>query len=409
MSNNKWSEQEIEQLLSQTPKMKDARSKIEVLTRLKQDQSIHVTPKKSRRWAPSVVAVAAFLTLSLLTVSFLNQAEPALDSASQMEMKMSDDLGNEANSLMKTEKSSDTEITEEAENIGITVLESPDETLRNSVYSNEISDEFTIFRLGLTGEDANSVPVTFLIPKHQIEQDFGENIPTSLELYQFYAPRLDEEELGFSNYHPYKGTFSIEGDSLIHTLPTNHGYDMGSSIVAFKQSLKDTFQEYNQIIFRNEDGSAIEFDQEGEQSKPYNLQENNLYNYFLYRGSNGSEYLTPNFGMSFESSTELTEALVTMKKYYNDIYTSVIPENVTFEVKRENGISHVIFTEPLDLGQMENKAAMNMIEGMLLTGASFGSQLKFENVVQENWNGFDFTQPLPIPIGPNEMPLLLNE
>ena len=66
MSNNKWSEQEIEQLLSQAPKMNDVRSKEEVFNRLKQEQVIIKTPRKQRKWAPPAVAVAAILTLTLL-------------------------------------------------------------------------------------------------------------------------------------------------------------------------------------------------------------------------------------------------------------------------------------------------------------------------------------------------------
>ena len=51
---------------------------------------------------------------------------------------------------------------------------------------------------------------------------------------------------------------------------------------------------------------------------------------------------------------------------------------------------------------MDPKKALQMIEGILLTGASFGIQMQFENVVQVDWNGFNFTQPLPIPVGPNQ-------
>ena len=48
---------------------------------------------------------------------------------------------------------------------------------------------------------------------------------------------------------------------------------------------------------------------------------------------------------------------------------------------------------------------MYMIEGMLLTAASFDKQVRFENIVQNDWQGFNFTQPLPMPIGANELPL----
>lgn len=409
MSNNKWSEQRIEQLLSQAPKMNDVRSKEEVFNRLKQEQVMIKTPRKQRKWAPPAVAVAAILTLTLLTVTFLNQGDPLPESASHMQLTSE----NDEKSLKVIESNPEMEerTTDETENegMGITNFNVQPESFGTSLYPSENLDNMTFFKIGLIASDALSVPVTFLIPNDRIREDFGNMNPTSLELYQQYAPLLNEEELGFMDYHPYKGTFTIDGESLILTLPKDHTYDLGSgSINVFKQSLKDTFESYNEIMFRNEDGTAIEFDQVGE-VPPYNLKTENLYNYFMYQDSNGKEFLTPNFGKSFESLSELPKALQMMKEPQNDIYTSVIPENITFETETEKGVTKVMFSDPLDLVQMDPEVAMNMIEGMLLTGASFGSELQFENVVQDNWSGFDFTRPLPMPIGPNELPFPSNE
>jgi len=416
MSNDKWSEQKIEQLLSQVPKLNDTRSKEQILNRLKEEKSLkgQTSTKKRRYWAPPAVAVAALITLTLLTASFLNQSNSSNESTANQTMDMEAaksmeteeiEITNDINEppSMKVAEDGEGEAGESA-TFNLTSLSSG--SYGTAVYSTDLSDDVTLFRVGLSGEAANSVPVTFLIHKTQIEEDFGDKNPTSLELYQMYAPRIDEEGLGFSEYHPYKGSFSTEGTTLIHTLPKDHDYDMASgNNTVFTQTLKETFQEYNQIVFRNEDGSPVVFDQVGEPSKPMNLNDGG-YNYYLYSQSNGSVYLTPNFGESYKS---LPEALLQMKENKNDIYTSVIPQGITFEVKNEKGITHVIFNKAVDLEQMDSTTAMNMIEGLLLTGASFGQPLQFENVVQENWNNFDFTQPLPIPIGSNKiipMPLI---
>ena len=418
MSNDKWSEQKIEQLLSQVPKLNDTRSKEQILNRLKEEKSLkgQTSTKKRRYWAPPAVAVAALITLTLLTASFLNQSNSSNESTANQTMDMEAaksmeteeiEITNDINEppSMKVAEDGEGEAGESA-TFNLTSLSSG--SYGTAVYSTDLSDDVTLFRVGLSGEAANSVPVTFLIHKTQIEEDFGDKNPTSLELYQMYAPRIDEEGLGFSEYHPYKGSFSTEGTTLIHTLPKDHDYDMASgNNTVFTQTLKETFQEYNQIVFRNEDGSPVVFDQVGEPSKPMNLNDGG-YNYYLYSQSNGSVYLTPNFGESYKS---LPKALLQMKENKNDIYTSVIPQGITFEVKNEKGITHVIFNKAVDLEQMDSTTAMNMIEGLLLTGASFGQPLQFENVVQENWNNFDFTQPLPIPIGSNKMSFipLINE
>ena len=41
-----------------------------------------------------------------------------------------------------------------------------------AVYSKDIIDS-TLFHLGLAGDQASSIPVTFIIPNSQIEKDFG--------------------------------------------------------------------------------------------------------------------------------------------------------------------------------------------------------------------------------------------
>ncbi|WP_075617649.1 hypothetical protein [Paenisporosarcina indica] len=420
MSNNKWSEQKIDDLLSQAPKLQDTRSKDEVFKRLSEDPRLKTqVPKKRTTWIPSAVAAAAVLTLCLFTATMLNQpnesAEMAKDQGEVSRETSSQDSSEDASmTMMKveeaeiTEGSSDEMIEAKLENEHTFLSKASTGNQLTAVYPDEVTDDVTVFRLGMAGDAANSVPVTFLIPNSQIAADFGDRKPTSLELYQTYAPRIDEESLGFTDYHPYKGSFSVQGDSLHHTLPKDHAYDTASgTITVFFQSLSETFHDYSQIEFLNEDGTNVEFDQAGEPSKPTVLDGTiNHSAYYLFRQSNKNVYLTPNFG---QSSISLSEALLQMKEKPNDVYESVIPEGVNFEVKNAGDITQVVFSQPLDLEKMNAQTATYLIEGLLLTGASFGESLQFENIVQPNWNGFDFTKPLPMPLGANESPFLLKE
>ena len=57
-----------------------------------------------------------------------------------------------------------------------------------AVYSEDIIDS-TLFHLGLAGDQASSIPITFIIPNSQIEEDFGVLEPTSYDLYKKYAGR----------------------------------------------------------------------------------------------------------------------------------------------------------------------------------------------------------------------------
>ena len=93
-----------------------------------------------------------------------------------------------------------------------------------------------------------------------------------------------------------------------------------------------------------------------------------------------------------------------MKIEENDVYQTAILPDVDYNVS-DGDVVKILFTEPLDLQLVDPQRAMYMIEAMLLTAAGFDKQVRFENIVQTEWQGFNFTQPLPMPIGANELQL----
>ena len=118
-----------------------------------------------------------------------------------------------------------------------------------AVYAKDIIDS-TLFHLGLAGDQASSIPVTFIIPNSQIEKDFGFLKPTSYDLYKKYADRLDESALGFQEYHPYQGDIAADNHVIIHQLPKGHGYDIASaSMEVYLNTLQDTFYGYQEVRF----------------------------------------------------------------------------------------------------------------------------------------------------------------
>lgn len=414
MDNNKWNANRITKLLDNMPDIKDSRSKDDILARLHQDERLGTmankksSGKKMKKWIPVFVTVAALLILSLLLPSMLNGGNGKMDKGAS-KMSVANDVDHEATESESSKAVQESEGNEES------VVEDPEMTNavsdvtgggdRFAVYPVDVGDD-TIFRLGLVGDTAASVPVTFLIPNRQIEEDFGEYQPTSFDLYEMYAERVDEEALGFDDYHPYSGQLTVENETLIQTLPVGHGYDRSSSAMeVHRNTLKDTFYGFDAIQFENEDGTPVEFDQVGEPSKPMQLLGGaNFYNYYISKHGNEREYISSNFSRTYEN---IDSALQEMKNGPNDIFSPVIPNNIEFEVIEEKDLTRVKFEEPLDLNAMNANKANQMIDGILLTGASFGKQMQFENVVQSEWNDFDFNGPLPIPVGSNLLPFLL--
>ena len=409
MDSNKWDEENIAKLLGEMPDIKDSRSKEDVLRRLKQDAQLTTSTnnksnrKKTMRWIPVLVSVAALLILSLLLPSMLNGDKSKMDQAAET-ISVATDNDHEMseseieNILQDSKVGEDREMKREASDIdgGDVLL---------AVYPKDVGDD-TVFHLGLVGDTAASVPVTFVIPNSQIVEDFGELQPTSFDLYEMYATKIDEEALGFDDYHPYKGRLSVDGSKLIQTLPVGHGYDLGSASMEVHQgTLQDTFYGFDEIQFENEDGTPVEFDQVGEPSKSMKLLSGiNSRSYYISKHTDGQEYLSSSFS---KSHGNIKEALYDMKNEPNDIFSPVIPMDIDFEVIEEKGLTKVKFVEPLDLNAMTTNKAKQMIDGILLTGASFEMQLEFENVLQSQWNGFNFKEPLPMPVGSNQLPFLL--
>lgn len=401
MSHNNVDEK-LKEMLSGLPEVQDTRSKDEILSRLKNDERLQTERRKtksSKRWMPALVAVAALLVLSLLLPSMLRGNEPQMDIATE---KSTMDRGDAADVSLRQRGV----VEESADNAEEAALYSfASDYYSPAVYQNNIGDS-TVFHIGLASDAAASLPVTFVIPNSQIEADFGHRKPTSLELYEQYGVRLDEEALGFHQYHPLHGTFTVERNSLIHTLPKGHGYDAASAALGtYLGVLQQTFYGYDEVLFHNEDGSIVAFSQVGEPSEPLPLLSGiNHYNYYLFTQEDGREYLSPNFTVSYDS---LEEALQAMREKPNDIYSPVVPSDIKYDVVKENTLTKVIFQERLDLSVMDQIEALQMIDGLLLTAASFDVQLQFDNIVQDEWNNFDFRKPLDKPIGANELPLLL--
>lgn len=119
--------------------------------------------------------------------------------------------------------------------------------------------------------------------------------------------------------------------------------------------------------------------------------------YHKYIALNGETYLTSNVN----TVTTISEAFEQMKKQESDLYIPAIPNEITYSYRDDNGISIIQFDDPLDLTALDQKDATLMIEAFALTAASFETEVKLENVVQQHWEEFDLTTTLPKPLGPN--------
>lgn len=402
MPNDKWDDDRIENLLRDFPAIKDERPKEEVFNRLKND---HKPNKKPKRWIPMLVAALAFITFGVLLASMLGQnssydmsssggTEESADSGS-VAVEESSEGGSEAmQAESETAESADSEENSEA----FTSMENTPNRTGMSIYQDELDGQ-TLFTIGLT-ENALVIPVSFILPNESVLEDFGTEEVDSLELYNRYGSELDEESLGFDEYHPYSGSLRMTAEGLEHQLPEGHGYDMASAAMSvYFDSLTVTFNGVPQISIVDESGNPAEFDQVGP-TEPIEPSLNSIA-YYSYEAANGNTYLTPGFNMPHDNAEE---ALTAMKSSPSDLYFSLIPDEVDYTVSETAETVTVEFIdEALDFNLLDYQEAMRMIEGMVLAADSYGKELVLENTVAESWDRFDFAEPLPVPAGINLM------
>lgn len=392
MKREHWDDEQIESLLKQAPKIQDTRSKEDVFKRL-QDEGVFlgeqkqtVLPQKKFHWKSLLVSIASIFVLVLIASKFIGTTPDVAMEEFSLETA---NLANEADQAVAPHAT---------ESVGMArTFMMPQ---RTALYEDQVGDSIP-FTIGLAGDDAESVPISTLIPSERIVQDFGDKVPTKLELYKQYAPLINEEALGFKEYHPFVGELTEKAETVTHHLPTEQLYDNGTAAMSnYIGALVDTFQgSYEELAFTNADGEAFEFDQAGETAAPLQLDgEETQYNYFLYTMRDGSQYISPNFRMSY---ADVEMALLSMTTEANDIYQTLILPGVSFSIKVDGNQVNVLFDEPLDLEQQDPTSAMRMLEGILLTAASFEKTVKFENTLQEQWYDFDFTKPIPMPLAPN--------
>ncbi|MFJ7182497.1 RNA polymerase subunit sigma [Lysinibacillus xylanilyticus] len=431
MTHNQFDDDQLEHVLNNAPKLSDRRSKEEILNRLLADarlqDNVHLqeaiqqpiddeitlqeqqhsiptqqesietatTKKKVRKW-PIFMSVAAIFALTVLTGSMFinNNDNTKMDQANAPETSQYSTLqdSSAAKSSVNRDKIMESNIVAEHSRFM---------SLRSSVYEEDLTDA-VVFHIGLANRDKKSVPMTYIVSNERVATDFPKKKPTTLQMYEKYAPQIDETANGFTNYHPYKGELKEKDDKLVHVLPKENDYDVASAnINEYLGTLKDTFSDsvYKAVEFENPDGTPYKFSKDEELSNPMALTSSNHFNYYLYKDENGTEYLSPDSRKTFST---VTEALTDMRNKNDDAYIPVVPENVTYTVKEEAEGVIVTFDEPLDLTTMEAVRATQLIEAMMLTAASFDQQIRLDNVVQENWEGFDLKNFLPKPVGANK-------
>lgn len=380
MTKKNYTDHDIEQLLQEMPKLNDQRSKNDVFNQLKQ----HTEPprKKSRPWLPAVISVAALFVMVLFVQSLLGTMSN--DEMAVNHTEMSEGAADRA--MSGSEDSAEMDTAVEAEESDSSMLSMNESTSSRLLLSSDpILETHTVLPFAMD-YNAYAVPVSLLIPNDRIEADFGTQEVSNLDLYFAYAPLLDEEALGFSDYHPLVGSYEGTEQGLQITLPDDHPYDMASATMGvYMYTLKDVFgDEFDQAYLWNEAGEPLEWDQVGPLTEPIELAQGN-YAYNITQNILGESFLVPYSRVDYPTFEAALEELTSPE--YN-VVDPAIPSTIEFEVEETDTQVTVTFAETLTADSLAGYPLQLFIESMLATSAEMNKQL-----ILENWDETVYSLP----------------
>ncbi|MGR3764879.1 hypothetical protein [Rossellomorea sp. NS-SX7] len=408
MRKSEWNDRDIEEMIKQMPKIKDDRHPSHIYSKMKMGKK----PWNSlRRYVPALVTLAALFIVVLLSPALMSQlsgedsamegafstdssggeAKTAKDSPStESDSGLAQDSNGESQLKMAEEHDKETET--------LLAPEKEPQHERLSVFKEDVAEK-DFYSYGLVSGDAIPVPVSVVAAVDQSQKDWVEH-------YETISGRLPETEWGFQDYFPIKGDLTLSEDkkSVVLILEENHPYSGSSAIESnFYQSLLYSFEEKDvkEINLQYKDGSTPEFSHYGPLSSiPLNQDLHHAF-YSYSPGGHGS-YLVP----GSISSKNVKQSIEAMKETPSEFFKSVIPESISMDVTEAENVVTVRFNKTVDLNSMNFHHAQEFIEGILLTAKSSGyEKVQFQNIEQEQWNGFTFTEPLATPLSPNKKKL----
>ncbi|QED48472.1 GerMN domain-containing protein [Cytobacillus dafuensis] len=407
MRKSEWSDEQIEELLGQLPKIIDERDPQEIY----QNISIKLSRRKHKVWImPTAATAAALLLLFILVPSlfnFQNTEEKSMESADKSSSGA--EIAMEKKNITQDKEQNSTndesavpfaakESNDMNENIGLRSIEAEDQS--TAVYEEDIAGREV---LTYAIPDDN---VEFIVPVSIIVSN--EENKTKFKLFEDNMKRLTENDWGLYDYYPLMAELKYEEDKKIlnFDVPANQSYSFsGSTENILSQVLTSTMKSLNikETNFSTDGNPGIDFGYNGtiEKFVPGDDQFGNHAYYFYYPSKAESKpFIVPN---SEEVST-IEDAFSSMRKGTgNEKLIPSIPEDIQFETVK--GPAENKLTIRFKKGSTINDDAktLHTIEAILLTAKEFNyDAVKLENAQIDKIGKFNLDHEIKVPVAANK-------
>ncbi|MBN8200327.1 hypothetical protein [Bacillus sp. NTK034] len=419
MKESKWSDEQLKELLSQMPKIKDDRDPRDIYQAIE----MKMGKQKSRTWIlPSIAAAAALLLLFILVPNLMSWQESA---DKQVELKAdrstsSEQITNENNTILEA-KEEDSELiaqekgSEELDQAELSNEPEAEAKLNDEINKKTVASESSptaVYEEDLAGKEVltyaipdkdaqNIVPVSVLIDEDPAR--------TKFEQFEDTMSRLTEDEWGLDDYYPLKANFTYDQENKMLTVdvPADHPYSMSSATELLLEKVLSNIMnnlDIEKINLMTEGEIGVEFSHYGNREEfiPENSNGNLIY-YFLYpNGAESTPFLVP----LRQQLNSIKDALTAMKedRTENNLQAS-IPKDIDFETEEiQDGKLLIRFHNESEI--IDDESTLHAIEAILLTAKDFNfDTVKLENADVDKIGKFDLTEELKVPVAANKRDL----
>ncbi|MEH7355269.1 negative regulator of sigma-X activity [Neobacillus drentensis] len=392
MKKSEWSDNELEELLRQMPKVRDHRDPHDIY------QNIFLKKRKTKSWLlPGMAAAAAFLLFIILVPKLMggtnfsyDRAQEEKSSITNKKMELSDRESTIA--LKKDESSAKEQAYSETEQSDLIKSES----MKTAIYEDELGNG-TVFTYWIPDPQAQ-----ILIPISTIVNDTQEQ--SWLSLYTKTMANLKEEEWGLSNFYPLNATMELDksNSSVLVNVPANHQYGQGSANETIFMNVlkKDISSNSNlkKIKFSTNGEPGIQFGNFGRIEEVDVTPEKKHAILFYYTFGSDIPFLTP----SVDTYGDVNTAFEAMKKDQplQGLKSSLIPFQPITDISVIDKTLFLSFKGISDL--KDDQRTLSSFEALLLTAKEFG----LEKVVVKDSavpfiGPFDLSKENKVPVAPN--------
>jgi hypothetical protein len=419
MRKSKWSDEQLEEFLSQMPKIKDNRDPREIY----QNIEMKIGRQKQKTWIlPAAAAAAALLLFFILAPSLMNWQESA-DKSVEIKADKSSSSAEIAGENNTFEANDDKAELKAEEEIAEDKAEQFDDVSKNNA-EKESNDQLrmqsvaadtsatAVYEEDLAGKEVltyaipdqtaqNIVPVSVLVEEDPAKSKF--------DLFEENMSRLTEKEWGLDDYYPLKARFDYdeENRTLTVDVPQNHPYSMSSTTEQLLEKVLGNVMhnlDIEKVNLTTEGHDGIEFSHFGyrENFVPEKGAGNLIY-YFLYpNGTESKPFMVP----LREKLNSIKDALAAMKENrVEDNLKASIPEDINFEAEEIQERKLLIrFENESEI--IDNEPTLHAIEAILLTAKEFNFEtVKLENADVNKIGNFDLSNELKVPVAANKREL----